>query len=193
MATMSAASRTANSASPGRSKRLTPLAHSAVRRLTKCRPCAALSAMGPASSSGVRSVSRSIAMAYCVAPVQPLLVLSKSGMKLSEKFARQESEDARLARIGRRRISKAQSQAVRRFLGDHQPKKSVRAARVAVSDGPLQCDECGRRFTLPMHLGRHRKSAHDHPSVIESGGVIESSDVIESAEVSANGDASNGS
>ena len=103
-------------------------------------------------------------------------------MKLSEKFARQESEDARLARIGRRRISKAQSQAVRRFLGDHQkPKKPARAARVAVSDGPLQCDECGRRFTLPMHLGRHRKSAHERPSVIESGEVIE------------NGDASNGS
>ena len=103
-------------------------------------------------------------------------------MKLSEKFARQESEDARLARIGRRRISKAQSQAVRRFLGDHQkPKKPARAVRVAVSDGPLQCEDCGRRFTLPMHLGRHRKSAHERPSVIESGEVIE------------NGDASNGS
>src|SRR5262245_30432196 len=126
-------------------------------------------------------------MAYCVAPVQRVLVLSKSGMKLSEKFARQESEDARLARIGRRRISKSQSQAVRRFLGDQKPAKRVRVARVAVSDGPLQCDECGRRFTLPMHLGRHRKSAHDRPSVIES------SEVIESGEVSANGDASNGS
>src|SRR5262245_3622704 len=123
-------------------------------------------------------------MAYCVAPVQPILVLSKSGMKLSEKFARQESEDARLARIGRRRSSKAQSQAVRRFLGDHQPKRRVRAARVAVSDGPLQCDDCGRRFTLPMHLGRHRKSTHDRPSVIESGAVLES------GEVSENGDAS---
>ena len=102
-------------------------------------------------------------------------------MKLSEKFARQESEDARLARIGRRRISKAQSESVRRFLGDKQPEKRARVARVAVSDGPLACDDCGRRFTLPMHLGRHRKSAHDRPSVIESG------------EVSADGDASNGS
>src|SRR5262249_54651887 len=100
-------------------------------------------------------------MGYCVAPVQAVLVLSKSGMKLSEKFARQESEDARLARIGRRRISKAQSESVRRFLGDKQPEKRARVARVAVSDGPLACDDCGRRFTLPMHLGRHRKSAHD--------------------------------
>src|SRR5262249_1557585 len=181
MATMSAASRTANSASPGRSKRLTPLAHSAVRRLTKCRPCAALSAMGPASSSGVRSVSRSIAMGYCVAPVQPVLVLSKSGMKLSEKFARQESEDARLARIGRRRISKAQSESVRRFLGDKQPETRARVARVAVSDGPLAGDDCGRRFTLPMHLGRHRKSAHDRAPVVENADVV------------ADGDASNGS
>jgi hypothetical protein len=120
-------------------------------------------------------------MGYCVAPVQPVLVLSKSGMKLSAKFARQESEEARLARIGRRRISKAQSESVRRFLGDQKPAKPVRAARVAVTDGPLQCDECGRRFTLPMHLGRHRKSAHDRASVIENG------------EVSANRDASNGS
>ena len=109
-------------------------------------------------------------------------------MKLSEKFARQESEDARLARIGRRRISKAQSQAVRRFLGDHQkPKKPARAARVAVSDGPLQCDDCGRRFTLPMHLGRHRKSAHERPPIGGSPSVVEDGEVLE------NGDASNGS
>src|SRR5262249_47056932 len=120
-------------------------------------------------------------MGYCVAPVQPVLVLSKSGMKLSEKFARQESEDARVARIGRRRISKAQSESVRRFLGDQKPARPVRAARVAVTDGPLQCNDCGRRFTLPMHLGRHRKSAHDRPSVIETG------------EMSASGYASNGS
>ena len=102
-------------------------------------------------------------------------------MKLSEKFARQESEGARLARIGRRRISKDQSESVRRFLGDQKPAKPTRAARVAVTDGPLQCDECGRRFTLPMHLGRHRKSAHDQPSVVENADAIE------------NGDASNGS
>src|SRR5215468_1476447 len=178
---MSAASRTANSASPGRSKRFAPLAHSSARRLTKPSPCASLSAMDAASNSGVRRVSRSMPMPYCVAPLQPVLVLSKSGMKLSEKFARQESEDARLARIGRRRISKAQSASVLRFLGERQPKKRVRVARVAVSDGPLQCDECGRRFALPMHLGRHRKRKHDRPSVIENG------------EVSANGDASNGS
>ena len=87
-------------------------------------------------------------------------------MKLSEKFARQESEDARVARIGRRRISKAQSDSVRRFLGDRQP-EPARASRV--SDGPLVCDQCGRRFSLPMHLGRHRKWTHERASVVEGG------------------------
>ena len=91
-------------------------------------------------------------------------------MKLSEKFARQESEGARLARISRRRISKAQSESVRRFLGgDDSPKRARaprRAARAAAAatTGPLACDECGRRFHLPMHLGRHRKWAHNGAS-----------------------------
>jgi len=83
-------------------------------------------------------------------------------MKLSEKFARQESEDARLARIGRRRISKAQAESVRRFLGDRaeRAKAPARVPRES-NEGPLLCDECGRRFQLPMHLGRHRKQAHN--------------------------------
>ena len=87
-------------------------------------------------------------------------------MKLSEKFARQESEDARLARIGRRRISKAQSESVRRFLGERaKPARATRAARPAgEATGPLSCEECGRRFPLPMHLGRHRKWAHNGAS-----------------------------
>jgi hypothetical protein len=87
-------------------------------------------------------------------------------MKLSEKFARQENEDARLARIGRRRISKAQSESVRRFLGDRK-QESARASQV--SDGPLLCDQCGRRFSLPMHLGRHRKWTHERASVGDNG------------------------
>jgi hypothetical protein len=70
-------------------------------------------------------------------------------MKLSEKFARQESEDGRLARIGRRRIPKDQAESVRRFLRD---------------PPSLICDQCGRRFSLPMHLGRHKKSKHDRSS-----------------------------
>jgi hypothetical protein len=37
-------------------------------------------------------------------------------MKLSAKFARQETEAARLARIARRRISKEREAAVRRML-----------------------------------------------------------------------------
>ena len=114
-------------------------------------------------------------------------------MKLSEKFARQESEDARLARIGRRRISKAQSASVLRFLGERQPKKRVRVARVAVSDGPLQCDECGRRFALPMHLGRHRKRTHEPASVVESESGREAGAASNGDAGTTNGDASNGS
>lgn len=114
-------------------------------------------------------------------------------MKLSEKFARQESEDARLARIGRRRISKAQSDSVLRFLGDRRPKKRVRVARVAVSDGPLQCEDCGRRFALPMHLGRHRKRAHERASVMESDAAGEAGGATNGDASTSNGDASNGS
>jgi len=38
-------------------------------------------------------------------------------MKLSEKFARQESEHTRLARIARRRISQDRAEAIRQLLG----------------------------------------------------------------------------
>jgi hypothetical protein len=39
-------------------------------------------------------------------------------MKLSAKFARQESEDRRLARIARKRIPKDRLETIRRMLGD---------------------------------------------------------------------------
>jgi hypothetical protein len=76
-------------------------------------------------------------------------------MKLSEKFARQETEATRLARIGRRRISRARTESIRQFLGipdDH--------GKTGVGERAHVCEVCDRRFSLPMHLGRHRKSKH---------------------------------
>jgi hypothetical protein len=63
-------------------------------------------------------------------------------MKLAAKFARQETEEARLARVARRRIPLDRVAAVRRMLND------------------IVCPECQRTFALPMHLGRHRKATH---------------------------------
>jgi hypothetical protein len=63
-------------------------------------------------------------------------------MKLSAKFARQESEQARLARVARRRIPSDRVDAIRRMLN------------------ALVCPDCNRTFALPMHLGRHRKAKH---------------------------------
>ena len=42
-------------------------------------------------------------------------------MKLAAKFARQESEPARLARVGRRRIRKDREEVIRRMLGIPEP------------------------------------------------------------------------
>jgi len=81
-------------------------------------------------------------------------------MKLSEKFARQESEAARLARIGRRRISRDRADAVRQFLG--LPDETTTAE---VTEASLVCDVCGRRFSRPMHLGRHKRSSHKPPAL----------------------------
>jgi len=75
-------------------------------------------------------------------------------LKLSEKFARQESEAARLARIARRRISEDRAESIRQFLGIPE---EVAAAAAAASH---VCDLCGRRFALPMHLGRHKSASH---------------------------------
>jgi hypothetical protein len=80
-------------------------------------------------------------------------------MKLSEKFARQETEADRLARIGRRRISTTRLDGVRRFLGLAAHTEPARA--VAAPRGAHVCEACGRRFALPMHLGRHRKAKHE--------------------------------
>jgi hypothetical protein len=76
-------------------------------------------------------------------------------MKLAAKFARQETEAARLARIARRRIPEDRADAVRRMLG----------GIAAGARGAFRCPECDRAFALPMHRGRHVKSRHATPSV----------------------------
>ena len=54
-------------------------------------------------------------------------------MKLSAKFARQESEQQRLARIARKRVSGDRAEAVRRMLGldatDREPRRTARPRR----------------------------------------------------------------
>lgn len=83
--------------------------------------------------------------------------------KLSAKFARQESEEARLARIARRRIREDQVTAVRKMLG------LTGSAPVATGvPGSLLCPTCRRRFALPMHLGRHLKAAHPRSFAVSS-------------------------
>jgi hypothetical protein len=47
-------------------------------------------------------------------------------------------------------------QSVRRFLGPNHQESSADGVGAA----PFVCETCGRRFRLPMHLGRHRKAKH---------------------------------
>src|SRR5262245_38975747 len=88
------------------------------------------------------------------------------GIKLSAKFARQESEEARLARISRKRIPPDRIATIRRMLGvlDPKPQRRQRPGNVAVA---LSCPECSRSFALPMHLGRHRKARHGPNNAIK--------------------------
>ncbi len=81
------------------------------------------------------------------------------GIKLSAKFARQESEEARLARIARKRIPADRIETVRRMLG--LPRLEDQTAKNYDQSRTLSCPECHRVFALPMHLGRHQKAAHD--------------------------------
>jgi hypothetical protein len=81
------------------------------------------------------------------------------GIKLSAKFARQESEEARLARIARKRIPADRMETIHRMLG--LPKSEPEALeRRRNGNGTLLCPECNRVFALPMHLGRHTKAKH---------------------------------
>jgi hypothetical protein len=80
-------------------------------------------------------------------------------MKLSEKFARQETEQTRLARIARRRISEDRADSVRRLFGIDKDSAPSAVGAHATQRSQI-CDVCQRRFSLPMHLGRHKKSKH---------------------------------
>lgn len=53
-------------------------------------------------------------------------------MKLSAKFARQETEEQRLARIARKRIPKDRVEAIRRMFGEtHRKRTTGKRQRVA--------------------------------------------------------------
>ena len=76
------------------------------------------------------------------------------GIKLSAKFARQESEEARLARIPPDR-----AETIRRMLGISESESQTSERRNGAT-GPVSCSECNRVFALPMHLGRHKRTQH---------------------------------
>ena len=83
-------------------------------------------------------------------------------MKLAAKFARQESEEMRQARVARRRVSDERAAAIRRMLDVAEPGPESHAPRTTiVVAGAVACPDCDRTFALPMHLGRHRKAKHD--------------------------------
>jgi hypothetical protein len=89
------------------------------------------------------------------------IVGDRSAMKLSAKFARQESEEARLARITRRRVPSDRAEAIRRMLSiSEAPAESTHQVGERSRSRALLCSDCDRAFTLPMHLGRHRKTKH---------------------------------
>ena len=81
------------------------------------------------------------------------------GIKLSAKFARQESEEARLARIARKRVPIDRIETIRRMLGLPTSEREALERR-RNGNGTLLCRECKRAFALPMHLGRHTKAKH---------------------------------
>jgi len=91
-----------------------------------------------------------------------IMIADRYAMKLSAKFARQETEEARLARIARRRVSSDRAEAIRRMLSiSGLPAKSApQESRAGGRGGALLCPDCDRAFALPMHLGRHRKTKH---------------------------------
>jgi hypothetical protein len=84
-------------------------------------------------------------------------------MKLSAKFARQESEEMRQARVARRRVSLERAEAIRRMLDVPQlpPESRERGVAIASAPGDIVCSDCHRSFALPMHLARHRKAKHE--------------------------------
>jgi hypothetical protein len=89
-------------------------------------------------------------------------------MKLSAKFARQESAEARLARVMRKRVSKERAAAIYRMLSLPESLAATPARRMTKAsdtEAPSShavnvCPDCSRGFALPMHLGRHIKAKH---------------------------------
>jgi hypothetical protein len=81
------------------------------------------------------------------------------GIKLSAKFARQESEPARLARIARKRIAPERIETIRRMLGIVESERQTFKRRNGATSA-LSCSECNRVFAFPMHLGRHKRAKH---------------------------------
>src|SRR5262249_34993225 len=71
------------------------------------------------------------------------------GIKLSAKFARQESEQARVARIARKRVPPDRADTIRRMLGILEPQPH-REERSVDAVGSLSCPRCHRAFALPM-------------------------------------------
>ena len=84
-------------------------------------------------------------------------------MKLSAKFARQESEEMRQARVARRRVSMERADAIRRMLDvpASAPESRERRAAATSTVSGVVCSDCRRSFALPMHLARHRKAKHE--------------------------------
>jgi hypothetical protein len=84
-------------------------------------------------------------------------------MKLSAKFARQESEEMRQARVARRRVSLERADAIRRMLDVPAlpPEQHERRATAVSGATGITCVDCSRSFALPMHLARHRKAKHE--------------------------------
>jgi hypothetical protein len=90
-------------------------------------------------------------------------------MKLSEKFARQESEEARLARVARRRIPTDRVNAIRRMLNVRETPSELFERRSDMDRSRHRiCPECNRAFALPMHLGRHKKAKHNRSDAAHS-------------------------
>ena len=85
-------------------------------------------------------------------------------MKLAAKFARQEDEETRLARITRRRVAGDRAEVIRRMLGLPETKSEHGRMERRDSAGELLCPECHRRFSLAMHLGRHVSATHQRKS-----------------------------
>jgi hypothetical protein len=73
----------------------------------------------------------------------------------------------RQARVARRRVAVERADAIRRMLNvpllspESRPRESHEPGAVITSSRAVVCPDCSRTFSLPMHLGRHRKAKHD--------------------------------